>query len=172
MKFLKLANAAVGLIALGLATACTDADSASNISLSPPPADEDGWLIWARPEPVLIWAQGGGYRIEVQCAPSTLKIAVADMVPVQAFPQPQLTIELNGLTWTAVPVAESNGGGALLKTQIYVFRQQVSHQALAEAVRRNTQARLLFNGAVRDLDPIPEAVGKQFADHCEKAWWD
>jgi hypothetical protein len=164
LKWLRV-YACMGGLALA---ACSDLSHKLPASRVPPPTDIDGWVLWARPELVLMLVQYGGYHVAMQCKPSTLAMNVRNLEPAQAFPQPPMTLVVNDFKWTGSPIAEMDGDAPLLTANAYLFRDNLPYQGLIDGLRNNKRIRLAFNGVDRELPTIPADVGKAFGDDCEK----
>jgi hypothetical protein len=136
-----------------------------------PPSDIDGWALWAKPDVTLILVKDGVYQVAMQCQPRTLAITVRSLAPAQAFPQPPMTVEINDFKWTGTPEAEMRGDGPELNANAYVFNDAPAYRALIDGLRRNTRARVAFNGEVLQLPVVPPDIGKTIADDCEEARW-
>jgi hypothetical protein len=155
------------LAAAMLAAACSQAGGPVIETF---PAVQDGWAVWRAPDPVLINVAGGDLKVLMQCKAATWRVQVRDIAPAQAFPQPEMTVRMNGAEWTAVPVAEMRGPQPSLTAEYYIFRSPQPSTSVLSAFKANTPTVVAFNGSETAFSPIPPSMGEAFAEFCESAW--
>lgn len=131
------------------------------------PFPENGWFY---DNHQLVLMEASEIRAVLSCKVSTLSLQVRDTPPVQAFPQPPLSLTINKSTWKAIPTAKLVGSEGVLETEFYMTQSVMQARDTLDALKANSVVAVAFNGADRSFPQIPRKIGGQFADYCLKAW--
>jgi hypothetical protein len=161
-------RACLSLLAVSISTGCYDPPDIHVGMPEPPPRDKDGWAIWSIPDPMLVLVEGGAYRVFMRCSKATWGIEL-NVPPAPGAVQPPMTIEFNDIRWTGSPKEKVMGGSPpFVEAKIVVDGESPSRDTLAEGLRKNTHARIAFNGTDKALPPIPADLGARVAGYCLK----
>lgn len=164
-------HSAILLLASGLPILAACADPSPNTVAVPVrdmttargPGNGDGWIaLGSTPDRPALSLYGKQRPIMVlTCEGTQTQVQVRGLVPMQAWPQPDMVVRFGDVSRRASPDLRNIG-----EQVAYELSFRISDDVIG-AIRKAEPISVAFNDQSQTLQPVPGDKAREFADRCE-----